>query len=190
MTAVQPRRGHRAAMQREAGDRLDELLHEVLPQRGEVVGVDGVEVVAERDAVRGEGRTGPRQGRRINVQLVSTETGSHLWADRFDRELSDLVAGCDDVLARMRGALGFSLIGVEAGRSRRERPANPDAFDLILRARVDQPASQPRPDAAGTGALRAGVAPRSELGPRHDRIGQHAERTEHELGRPMAECRC
>ena len=72
---------------------------------------------------------------RINVQLVSTETGGHLWADRFDREMSDLVAGQDDVLARMRGTLGFSLIDIEAGRSRRERPSNPDAIDLVLRAR-------------------------------------------------------
>jgi TolB-like protein/DNA-binding winged helix-turn-helix (wHTH) protein/tetratricopeptide (TPR) repeat protein len=83
---------------------------------------------------------------RINVQLVSTETGSHLWADRFDRELSDLVAGRDDVLARIRGALGFSLIDVEAGRSRRERPSDPDALDLILQARwwTNQPPSRDR----------------------------------------------
>jgi TolB-like protein/tetratricopeptide (TPR) repeat protein len=72
---------------------------------------------------------------RINVQLVSAETGGHLWADRFDRELSGMVAGEDDVLVRMRRALGFSLVDIEAGRSRRERPSNPDAFDLILRAR-------------------------------------------------------
>jgi adenylate cyclase len=83
---------------------------------------------------------------RINVQLVSTETGSHLWADRSDRAVSDLAAGQDDVLARMRGALGLSLIDAEAGRSRRERPANPDAFDLVLRARwwTNQPPSRDR----------------------------------------------
>jgi adenylate cyclase len=72
---------------------------------------------------------------RINAQLVSTETSGHLWADRFDRELSDLASGQDVLLTRMRGELGLSLVEIEAGRSRRERPTNPDSIDLILRAR-------------------------------------------------------
>ena len=85
-------------------------------------------------------------GLRVNLRLVSTETGAHLWADRFDQALSDLGSGEDQVLLRMRGQLGLSLVEIETGRARRERPTNPDAFDLILRARwwTNQPPSHRR----------------------------------------------
>ena len=72
---------------------------------------------------------------RVNVQLVSTETGAHLWSDRFDEEISQLAAGQQQIIARMRDTIGFSLEEIEGARSLRERPTNPDAFDLILRAR-------------------------------------------------------
>jgi adenylate cyclase len=83
---------------------------------------------------------------RINVRLISTETGAQLWADRFDQGLFELGSGQDEVLARIRAQLGLSLVEIEAGRSRRERLTNPDAFDLILRARwwSNQPPSQRR----------------------------------------------
>jgi TolB-like protein len=72
---------------------------------------------------------------RVNVQLVSAETGAHLWSDRFDEEISQLAAGQQQIIARMRDTIGFSLDEIESARSLRERPTNPDAFDLILRAR-------------------------------------------------------
>jgi len=72
---------------------------------------------------------------RVNVQLISAENGLHLWADRFDEELRDLADGQQRVLARMRGALGISLVDIERARSQHERPGNPDAVDLVLRAR-------------------------------------------------------
>jgi adenylate cyclase len=72
---------------------------------------------------------------RVNAQLISAETGAHLWSDRFDEEISELAAGQEQVVTRMRAGLGISLVEVENARSLRERPTNPDAFDLILRAR-------------------------------------------------------
>jgi adenylate cyclase len=83
---------------------------------------------------------------RVNAQLVSTDTGAELWTDRFDQDISDLTAGQEQILARMRGELGIGLVEIEAARSRRERPTNPDAFDLVLRARwtVNQPPSPRR----------------------------------------------
>jgi len=72
---------------------------------------------------------------RVNVQLVSAETGAHLWSDRFDEEISQLAAGQQQIVARMRDTVGLSLVEIESARSLRERPTNPDAFDLILRAR-------------------------------------------------------
>ncbi|HXZ16480.1 MAG TPA: adenylate/guanylate cyclase domain-containing protein, partial [Roseiarcus sp.] len=72
----------------------------------------------------------------INAQLISTETGAHVWADRFDGERSKLGELQVDVVARLANSLGVELIKAEALRSMRERPNNPDAADLAMRARA------------------------------------------------------
>jgi TolB-like protein/Flp pilus assembly protein TadD len=73
---------------------------------------------------------------RVNAQLIATETGAHLWADRFDQQLNDLSAGQETIVRRIGQTLDVALVDVETARSKRERPTNPDAFDLILRARA------------------------------------------------------
>jgi hypothetical protein len=73
---------------------------------------------------------------RFNVQLTSGETGAHLWSDRFDEEISELAAGQEHIVTRMRSELGIGMVEIEKARSLRERPTNPDAFDLILWARA------------------------------------------------------
>jgi adenylate cyclase len=72
---------------------------------------------------------------RINAQLISAETGAHLWAERFDEKLNDLSEGQDAITSRIGGSLNITLVDIETARSKRERPTSPDAFDLILRAR-------------------------------------------------------
>jgi TolB-like protein/DNA-binding winged helix-turn-helix (wHTH) protein/Flp pilus assembly protein TadD len=75
---------------------------------------------------------------RVNAQLTSAETGAHLWSDRFDEPITELAPGLEQIVTRMRSQLGISMIEIEKLRSQRERPNNPDAFDLILRARSVQ----------------------------------------------------
>ena len=72
---------------------------------------------------------------RVNAQLIATETGAHLWADRFDQKLDDMSAGQEAIIDRIGLALNVQLTDLETARSKMERPTNPDAFDLILRAR-------------------------------------------------------
>ncbi len=72
---------------------------------------------------------------RVNVQLIATETGVHLWADRFDQPLTTLSAGQEEIVRRISQTLNVAVVDTESARSKRERPTNPDAFDLILRAR-------------------------------------------------------
>ena len=55
---------------------------------------------------------------RVNVQLVSAETGTHLWSDRFDEEISQLAAGQQQIIARMQ-----DTIGVQPGGHRGRRAA-------------------------------------------------------------------
>jgi len=69
---------------------------------------------------------------RINAQLVDAEADTHLWAERFDRELSDLFAVQDEITSRIARALDIALITAAAAR-----PADhPDALDYIFRARA------------------------------------------------------
>jgi TolB-like protein/DNA-binding winged helix-turn-helix (wHTH) protein len=72
---------------------------------------------------------------RVNAQLISTETGAHLWAYRFDQQLKNLGTGQEAIVLRIGQTLNVALTDIESARSKRERAANPDAFDLILRAR-------------------------------------------------------
>ena len=72
---------------------------------------------------------------RVNVQLVSTDTGGHLWADRFESSPDGAGYGVDEIVRDIARALNLSLIDAEAARGLRERPGNPDVADLLLRAR-------------------------------------------------------
>jgi adenylate cyclase len=72
---------------------------------------------------------------RVNAQLIATETGQQLWADRFEKKLNELSSGQDEIVVRIGRTLNVAMLDIESARSKRERPASPDAFDLILRAR-------------------------------------------------------
>jgi class 3 adenylate cyclase/TolB-like protein len=69
----------------------------------------------------------------INAQLISTETGAHVWADRFDGERDKLGKLQVEVVARLAHSLDVELVKAEALRAARERPNNPDAVDLAMR---------------------------------------------------------
>jgi TolB-like protein/class 3 adenylate cyclase/Flp pilus assembly protein TadD len=69
---------------------------------------------------------------RINAQLIDADTGAHLWAERFDRELGNFFDLQDEVTGRLANTLGWELIGAET-----THPTNrPDALDYILRGRA------------------------------------------------------
>jgi adenylate cyclase len=72
----------------------------------------------------------------VNSQLISTATGAHVWADRFDGERSKLGELQVDFVSRLANSLGVELVKAEALRAARERPNNPDAVDLAMRARA------------------------------------------------------
>ena len=69
---------------------------------------------------------------RINTQLVDAETDTHLWAERFDRDVGDLFALQDEVTSRIVIALKTELMAAEAARP----IEHPEALDYILRARA------------------------------------------------------
>ncbi|HEV2097995.1 MAG TPA: winged helix-turn-helix domain-containing protein, partial [Stellaceae bacterium] len=68
---------------------------------------------------------------RVNAQLIHAETDTHLWADRFDREITDLFELQSEITGRIAFALNLELIGAEA-----DRPVeHPAALDYIFRGR-------------------------------------------------------
>jgi adenylate cyclase len=69
---------------------------------------------------------------RINTQLIDAATGAHLWAERFDRDASDLFALQNEITSRIAVALNLELVAAEAARPN----DNPDALDYILRGRA------------------------------------------------------
>jgi TolB-like protein len=73
-------------------------------------------------------RAGARM--RVNVQLIDAESGSHLWAERFDKPVADLFDMKDEIVARLAGALNAQLVA--AGARRAEQSPNPDSMDLYF----------------------------------------------------------
>ncbi len=61
----------------------------------------------------------------VNVQLISTETGAHVWADRFEGDRSKLGELQVEAVARIANALGVQLLQAESLRAMRERPNEP-----------------------------------------------------------------
>jgi TolB-like protein len=69
-----------------------------------------------------------------NAQLVNTRNAAHIWADRFDTELADLSELQDAITGRIASSLNIQLVKAEYRRAVAERPTDPDAIDLRLRA--------------------------------------------------------
>lgn len=72
---------------------------------------------------------------RITAQLVDALSGGHLWADRFDRDVTDIFATQDEVVRRIVHALAVKLTRREAQQLRRGGTRNIEAYECWLRAR-------------------------------------------------------
>ena len=71
---------------------------------------------------------------RISTQLIETETSRHIWAVRYDRDLSDIFAVQDEVVRAIVGVLPGRLEIEDMARARRKRPDSLMAYDYHLRA--------------------------------------------------------
>ncbi|MDX8495209.1 adenylate/guanylate cyclase domain-containing protein [Mesorhizobium sp. VK22B] len=72
---------------------------------------------------------------RITAQLIDATSGGHLWAERFDRDLTDIFAVQDDVTQQIVGALALNLTEGDRQRLAPEHPRNIEAYDCFLRGR-------------------------------------------------------
>ena len=74
---------------------------------------------------------------RVTAQLSDTETGSHIWADRFDRKMADIFLVQDEIVSQIVAKIAgnFGVIDINEARSAtRKSPDEIRAYDLVLRA--------------------------------------------------------
>ena len=71
---------------------------------------------------------------RITAQLNDVGTGSHIWAERYDRSIADVFAVQDEITEAIVAAIEPQLYAAEDFRARRKPPDSMDAWDLVMRA--------------------------------------------------------
>jgi TolB-like protein/cytochrome c-type biogenesis protein CcmH/NrfG len=71
---------------------------------------------------------------RISAQLNDVSTGSHIWAERYDRRLADVFAVQDEITESIVAAIEPQLYAAENFRAQRKPPGSLDAWDLVMRA--------------------------------------------------------
>src|SRR6185369_2455244 len=72
---------------------------------------------------------------RITAQLIEAATDSHLWAERYDRDLNDIFALQDEISEAIVGALKLKLMPSERKAIEQRSTTNPEAYKLYLMAR-------------------------------------------------------
>ena len=72
---------------------------------------------------------------RVTAQLINGETGSHIWAEKYDRDLDDIFAVQDEITGAIVAAVAPNTIGAEVRRSHSKHPESLSAWEKVLRAR-------------------------------------------------------
>ena len=75
---------------------------------------------------------------RITAELIDTSTGGHLWAERYDGELTDVFALQDEITKQIVGALKVTLTKGEQEQVSKRYTENLEAYDYFLRGRAHQ----------------------------------------------------
>jgi tetratricopeptide (TPR) repeat protein len=87
----------------------------------------GVRYVLEGSVLKAEGQV------RITAQLIDATTGYHLWSERYDRPLQNILTLQDEVVRKIVTTLGLQLSVQEQGYIIRKHTDNLEAYDFFLR---------------------------------------------------------
>jgi TolB-like protein/Tfp pilus assembly protein PilF len=84
---------------------------------------------------------------RISTQLIEAETGKHIWAEKYDRELRDVFAVLDEITEQVVAAVEPHLYAEEGFRAGGKQPDSIDAWGLVVRAlsltsKIDRPQNE------------------------------------------------
>src|SRR5215475_13584729 len=88
----------------------------------------GVRYVLEGSVRKGGNRV------RITAQLIDAATGNHLWADRYDGDLTDIFALQDEITKKVVAAIEPKLLEAEGIRAQNRSPEDLGAWDMVIQA--------------------------------------------------------
>ena len=88
----------------------------------------GVRYVLEGSVRKGGNRV------RITAQLIDAATNNHIWADRYDGDLTDIFALQDEITAKVVAAIEPKLLEAEGIRSQNRSPEDLGAWDMLIQA--------------------------------------------------------
>ena len=88
----------------------------------------GVRYVLEGSVRKGGNRV------RITAQLIDAATGNHIWADRYDGDLTDVFALQDEITKKVVAAIEPKLLEAEGIRSQNRSPEDLGAWDMVIHA--------------------------------------------------------
>ena len=71
---------------------------------------------------------------RTSAELIDAETGKHLWADRYDRDLTDIFSLQDEITRKVVSSIEPKLLEAESTRSQYRSPEDLGAWDMLIRA--------------------------------------------------------
>ena len=112
---------------------------------------------------------------RVNVQLIKAEGDTHLWADTYDRKLTDIFAVETEVAQRIAASLEAQLTGVERQQIAAVPTKNPQAYDAYLRA-LELIKRQPFEDVRKGRVIGPFTSAKEMLADLHKRVAQHQKR--------------
>jgi TolB-like protein/Flp pilus assembly protein TadD len=101
-------------------------------------------------------RSGDRA--RITAQLNDVTTGSHLWAERYDRDVADVFAVQDEITEAIVAAIEPQLYAAENFRARSKPPGSMDAWELVMRALAHYGQVSPADQVAAQELLQKAIA--------------------------------
>ncbi len=70
---------------------------------------------------------------RVTAQLIHAESGNHLWAERYDRDLTDIFAVQDEITRNVVSAIAPGVLAAEDASGRRKAPENLNAWACVVR---------------------------------------------------------
>ena len=108
---------------------------------------------------------------RINVQLIDANTGGHVWAERFDRDLEDIFLVQDEVTQQIVRTLAMTLSRGEQERRGELAKVNVEAYDLLIRARSCMLQFTPEASREARAMLERALALEPELAQAYAKLG-------------------
>jgi TolB-like protein/class 3 adenylate cyclase/Flp pilus assembly protein TadD len=124
----------------------------------------GVRYILEGSVRKGGDRV------RITAQLIDAATGNHIWADRYDGELTDVFALQDEITRKVVAAIEPKLLEAEGIRSQKRSPEDLDAWDMVIQANSLFWRLTPADGDAAIAIMRRAVERYPDYGPAHSML--------------------